>query len=99
MERLPPAEEHPYDPPEGEPNPLIAMSVRMGVDLTPNEDLEQRLDAVVAGAKMFKEELDAMEATIKAYEGTVDGLQTPEEVCPCAGGTCDECQKQEDTEI
>jgi len=99
MDRLPPAEEHPYEPPEGEPNPLIAMSVRMGIDLTPNGDLEQRLDAVIAGAKMFKDELDDLEAKVRAYEETVDGLQTPEEVCPCAGGTCDECQKQKDPKV
>ena len=92
MDRLPLAEEHPYDPPESEPNPMLALSVKMGIDLTPNGDFEQRLKAVVEGAKVFTDELKQLRAMVKAYEKTVNGLE-PVKDCSCAGGTCDECQE------
>ena len=54
---------------------LVALSVQMGIDLTPDQDLEKRLDAMIATAKDLKQILKEVEAGIRAYEYNVRGQE------------------------
>jgi len=55
------------------PDYLLGLSIHMGVDLTPNEDLQERLDAASALARECQRGLEETERLIRRYELTVDG--------------------------
>ena len=63
-----------------EVDPLIALSIKLGVDLTPNQDLEERLDAIIAVSRHCVEELEELHKRVKDYSLTVKGFETPKGV-------------------
>lgn len=50
---------------------LVAMSVKLGVDMTPHGDLEARLDAVPFMAKECQDSLEKLKSVIADYEKTI----------------------------
>lgn len=60
------------------PNDLIAMSVQMGTDMTPNGDLEQRLEVFASAAASCVEELDKLRDTVEKYALSIKGLDLSE---------------------
>lgn len=54
---------------------LFAMSVLLGVDMTPNNDLDVRLDSYIAGINSCLDVLTVIEHNTKTYESSVVGLE------------------------
>ena len=50
------------------PDPAIALSVLFGEDLTPNGDLVERLDAVIAEAQSCRDILQELRAAVSSYD-------------------------------
>jgi hypothetical protein len=61
-----------------EPNELLMMSVAMGVDMTPNADLEERLDAMIKYVGACSNDLDVLLQRVEKYASTVKGLDIAE---------------------
>jgi hypothetical protein len=57
-----------------QPSYLAALSVQLGVDITPNQDLDQRLDGMVEGCKELVKELEGLRARVQEYEQTHDAV-------------------------
>jgi len=56
-----------------QPNYLIGLSVQMGIDLTPNQDLATRFDGLIEATKEMRRTLDDLQKRVRAYEHTVKG--------------------------
>ncbi len=53
------------------PNFLIDLSLQLGIDLTPNQDLEERLDAAVRIATGCRQDLARLVTVVRGYEVSV----------------------------
>ena len=57
---------------------LLGLSCQLGEDLTPHQDLEQRLDAAVLSARVCQQDLVDFSNRIRDYELTIEGhIPTP----------------------
>ena len=53
------------------PDFLIDLSLQLGIDLTPNQDLEERLDAAVQVAAGCQQDLAKLATVVRGYESSV----------------------------
>ena len=60
------------------PDDLIMISVQMGVDMTPNNDLEERLDAIINYVGACSNDLDQLLQRVEQYASTVKGIDLAE---------------------
>lgn len=60
------------------PQELAIMSAQLGIDMTPNCDLEERLDSVIALSTACQNDLDKLMRTVESYARTVKGLSISE---------------------
>jgi hypothetical protein len=55
---------------------LIRLSIKLGIDMTPTQDLEKRLKQIIQTTTACQSVLDKMEKLVNKYENTVSGLST-----------------------
>lgn len=60
------------------PSHLIGLSAQLGMDLTPNDDLEQRLEVFLNETKNCLKDLEQLQAQLEQYACTVKGLDVDE---------------------
>jgi hypothetical protein len=73
------------------PDERLALSVILGVDMTPNGDLEDRLDAVIKASEDCRQQLDVVAKNLLKYAETVKGLDANEIL---ASSACEVAQDQ-----
>jgi hypothetical protein len=56
------------------PNYLIGLSAQMGVDLTPNDDLEERLEIFLKESQQCIAELEVLRDSLEHYAHSIKGL-------------------------
>lgn len=60
------------------PAELIVMSVQLGIDMTPEGDLEERFDAFIQELDKCSNELDQLLDRVNHYATTVQGFDKAE---------------------
>lgn len=63
---------------ELDPALLLGFSIQLGIDLTPEGDVDERLTAIVEYASSMEADLATIERRIRAYEETVQGHELVE---------------------
>jgi hypothetical protein len=61
-----------------QPEEILLMSIQLGIDMTPHEDLVERLDAVIKEAEYCSNELDKLIQRVDSYASSVQGLDKAE---------------------